>query len=86
MGVTAVRNAHYPQSGTWHDLADQHGLLMWDEISLVRTINDTPAFTAGSELEAREMILQLYNHPSIACWGLFNELGQSANCPRPIKC
>jgi beta-galactosidase len=80
MGVTAVRNAHYPQSGTWHDLADRNGLLMWDEISLVRTINDTPAFTAGSELEAREMILQLYNHPSIAFWGLFNELG---NLPTP---
>jgi beta-galactosidase len=53
---------------------------MWDEISLVRTINDTPAFTAGSQLEAREMILQLYNHPSIAFWGLFNELG---NLPPP---
>ena len=80
MGVTAVRNAHYPQSGTWHDLADRSGLLMWDEISLVRTINDTPEFTAGSELEAREMILQLYNHPSIAFWGLFNELD---NLPTP---
>jgi beta-galactosidase len=53
---------------------------MWDEVSLVRTINDTPAFTVGSELEAREMILQLYNHPSIAFWGLFNELG---NLPTP---
>jgi len=80
MGVTAVRNAHYPQSGTWHDLADHSGLLMWDEVSLVRTINDTPEFTAGSQLEAREMILQLYNHPSIAFWGLFNELG---NLPTP---
>jgi beta-galactosidase len=80
MGVTAVRNAHYPQSGTWHDLADRNGLLMWDEVSLVRTINGTPGFAAGSELEAREMILQLYNHPSIAFWGLFNELG---NLPMP---
>ena len=80
MGVTAVRNTHYPQSGTWHDLADRSGLLMWDEVSLVRTINDTPAFTVGSELEDREMILQLYNHPSVAFWGLFNELG---NLPTP---
>ena len=80
MGVTAVRNAHYPQSGMWHDLADHSGLLMWDEVSLVRTINDTPAFTVGSQLEAREMILQLYNHPSIAFWGLFNELD---NLPTP---
>ena len=80
MGVTAVRNAHYPQSGTWHDLADRNGLLLWDEVSLVRTINDTPAFTANSQLEGREMILQLYNHPAIAFWGLFNELG---NLPTP---
>ena len=77
MGVTAVRNTHYPQSATWHDLADRSGLLMWNEVSLVRTIGvtDTPAFNANSELEAREMILQLYNHPSIAFWGLFNEIG-----------
>ena len=80
MGATAVRNTHYPQSGTWHDLADRNGLLMWDEVSLVRTLNDTPAFIAGSDLEAREMVLQLYNHPSIAFWGLFNELG---NLPTP---
>lgn len=80
MGVTAVRNAHYPQSGVWHDLADRSGLLMWNEVSLVRTINDTPAFSAASQLEAREMVLQLYNHPSIAFWGLFNELG---NLPTP---
>jgi beta-galactosidase len=77
MGVTAVRNTHYPQSGTWHDLADHNGLLMWNEVSLVNTINDTPAFTAGAEREARELVLQLYNHPSIAFWGLFNELGNS---------
>jgi beta-galactosidase len=81
MGVTAVRNTHYPQSGTWHDLADHNGLLMWDEVSLVNTINDTPQFTAGAEREAHEMVLQLYNHPSIAFWGLFNELGNSKMPP-----
>ena len=80
MGVTAVRNTHYPQSGAWHELADRNGLLMWDEVSLVRTINASAAFTANSELEAREMILQLYNHPAIAFWGLFNELD---NLPTP---
>jgi beta-galactosidase len=81
MGVTAVRNTHYPQSGTWHDLADHNGILMWNEVSLVNTINDTPAFTAGAEREAREMVLQLYNHPSVAFWGLFNELGNSKMPP-----
>lgn len=80
MGVTAVRNTHYPQSGTWHDLGDRAGMLMWNEVSNVRTINDTPAYTAGAQTEVREMVLQLYNHPSVAFWGLFNELD---NLPTP---
>jgi beta-galactosidase len=86
MGVTAVRNTHYPQSGTWHDLSDRNGLLMWDEVSLVNTINKTTEFNANAELEAREMVLQLYNHPSICFWGIFNELGNSAmpTSPDPL--
>jgi beta-galactosidase len=83
MGATAVRNTHYPQSGTWHDLADHNGLLMWNEVSLVNTVRDTPEFAANAELEARELILQLYNHPSIAFWGLFNELGNTKGMPSP---
>ena len=74
MGATAVRNAHYPQSQCWHDLADRNGLLLWDEVSLVDVIRETPEFAANAKLELREMIHQLYNHPSIAFWGIFNEL------------
>jgi beta-galactosidase len=81
MGVTAVRNTHYPQSGTWHDLADHNGLLMWDEISLVDTISDSPEFAANAKLEGEEMVHQLYNHPSIAFWGIFNELGNKKMPP-----
>ncbi len=82
MGVTAVRNTHYPQAGTWHDLADHNGLLMWDEVSLVNSILDTPAFAEGAKTEGREMVLQLYNHPSICFWGLFNELDNNKG-PKP---
>ena len=83
IGATAVRNAHYPQSQCWHDLADRNGLLMWDEVSNVDTINDTPEYTAGARQELTEMVHQLYNHPSIAFWGLFNELGNKP-MPYPI--
>jgi beta-galactosidase len=74
MGANAVRNAHYPQSGYWHELADRSGLLMWDEVSLVDAITLSPEFDANAELQLRELIAQLYNHPSIAFWGLFNEI------------
>ena len=83
MGATAVRNTHYPQSQCWHDLADHNSLLMWDEVSNVDTINDTPEYTAGARQELTEMVHQLYNHPSIAFWGLFNELGNKPT-PDPI--
>jgi len=74
MGATAVRNAHYPQSTYWHELADRSGLLLWDEVPLVNEIASTPAFAANAELQLRELMAQLYNHPSVAFWGLFNEI------------
>jgi len=74
MGVTAIRLAHYPQSDYFHNLADHNGLLLWNEVSLVNGIHDTPAFAANAEQQLRELILQRYNHPSAVFWGLFNEL------------
>jgi beta-galactosidase len=81
MGVTAIRLAHYPQSDTLHNLCDHNGILLWNEVSLVNLINNTPEFSANAEQQLREMILQRYNHPSVAFWGLFNELGLSKTAP-----
>ncbi len=81
MGVTAVRLAHYPQSDYLHNLSDRNGLLLWDEIPLVNLISDKPEFAANAEQQLREMILQRYNHPGVAFWGLFNELGLSTTPP-----
>ncbi len=77
MGVTAIRLAHYPQSDYLHNLCDHNGILLWNEIPLVNLISDKPEFAANAEQQLREMILQRYNHPSVAFWGLFNELGLS---------
>jgi beta-galactosidase len=74
MGVTAVRLAHYPQSEYLHDLADRAGLLLWNEVSLVNKVSKTPEFDANAEQQLRELILQRYNHPAAAFWGLHNEL------------
>jgi beta-galactosidase len=85
LGVTAIRLAHYPQSDYWHDLCDRNGLLLWNEVSNVNYISDTPAFAANSEQQLRELILQRYNHPSAVIWGLFNELdNQKGPDPTPL--
>ena len=83
MGATAVRNAHYPQSEAWHDLADRNGLLLWDEVSNVDTISDTPEYAAAARQELAEMVHQLGNHPSVAFWGIFNEL-DNKKTPDPV--
>ena len=81
MGVTAIRLTHYPQSEYFHSLCDKNGMLLWNEVSLVNTINDTPAFSANAEQQLRELILQRYNHPSAAFWGMFNELDNQKTPP-----
>lgn len=89
MGATAVRLAHYPQGQPMHALADRTGLLLWEEVPFVNNVPDeteppsapsadTQAFNATLETGMREMILQNYNHPSVAWWGLFNELRPGA--------
>lgn len=74
VGATAVRLAHYPQAFHVYDLADRLGLLLWNEVTIVDYVRGTPAFAENAEQQLRELILQRINHPSVMCWGLFNEL------------
>ncbi len=73
MGATAVRLAHYPQSEIIHAVADRTGLLLWEEIPNIERIPSLPAFAANLRDQFMEMMLQGYNHPALAFWGLFNE-------------
>lgn len=74
MGVTAIRMAHYPQSEDIHHIADSMGFVVWDEIPLVNDVRNTHAFKHNAREMMLEMMYQLYNHPSVCWWGLFNEI------------
>ncbi len=74
IGATAVRLAHYPQATAFHDESDRTGLIVWQEIPLVDSVAATPEFLENARLQLREMIWQNRHHPSIALWGLYNEL------------
>jgi beta-galactosidase len=84
MGVTAIRLAHYPQSDYLHNLCDHNGILLWNEVPLVNDVNNSPEFKANAEQQLREMILQRYNHPSVAFWGLCNEIGIRKGTTGPV--
>lgn len=80
MGANTIRLTHYQHDQTTHDLADRYGLILWDEIPLVTrwTLGSEQKASPGLEANARqqltELIRQNYNHPSVAVWGIANEL------------
>jgi beta-galactosidase len=84
IGATALRLSHYQHSEQTYELADQNGIVVWTEIPLVNRITESPVFYANSLQQMRELIRQKYNHPSIVCWGVFNEITM-AKGPRPAN-
>ena len=75
IGANTVRLAHYQQSQEFYDLCDEYGIIVWAEIPYI-----TSHMSSGREntlSQMRELITQCYNHPSIVCWGLSNEITAS---------
>lgn len=74
MGANAVRFAHYPHDPAAYAECDRRGLIAYAEIPLVNRVTPGGAFAENTQQMLREMIAQLRNHPSIALWGLQNEV------------
>ena len=74
MGANAIRTAHYPHEQYVYDLADEMGLVVWNEIPFYLIMADTDEFRETAKQQLIEMIRQGYNHPSIAFWGIQNEV------------
>lgn len=74
IGATALRLSHYEHAEQTYDLADENGIVLWSEIPVINRITESHAFYANAEQQMRELIRQRYNHPSVVCWGVFNEI------------
>lgn len=72
LGATTVRLAHYQHDQYFYDLCDERGLVVWAEIPYIS--KHEPQASKNAEAQLRELIVQNYNHPSIAAWGLSNEI------------
>jgi beta-galactosidase len=82
IGATAVRLSHYEQDDDTYQLADHHGIILWSEVPLINYITESPAFYTNTEQQLTEMIHQRYNHPSVVCWSVYNEITLDAG-PSP---
>jgi len=81
IGATALRLSHYEHHDETYQLADQNGIVVWSEIPLVNCITESPEFYANAKQQLIEMIRQRYNHPSVVCWGVFNEITMKPGPP-----
>ncbi len=72
VGANSVRLAHYQQNSYFYDLCDENGLLVWAEVPVISRFS--PKRSENAEQQLVELIKQNYNHPSIFCWGIENEI------------
>ena len=77
LGANTLRLAHYQQSQEFYDLCDENGLIVWAEIPYISQHMRNGEENCLSQM--RELIEQSYNHPSIVCWGLSNEITVGAS-------
>ena len=72
MGANTVRLAHYQHNQDVYNLCDEMGLILWAEIPYISA--HMPKGMDNTMTQMTELIVQNYNHPSIVCWGLSNEI------------
>ncbi|HSR88686.1 MAG TPA: glycoside hydrolase family 2 TIM barrel-domain containing protein, partial [Pontiella sp.] len=74
LGCNYVRLAHYPHSENMARLADEMGLLVWEENPVYWTIMwDNPDTYANAENQLTDMIRRDKNRASVIIWSMANE-------------
>ena len=72
IGANTIRLAHYQHDQYFYDLCDQYGMVVWAEIPYIS--EHLPNGRENTISQMKELIYQNYNHPSIVCWGVSNEI------------
>lgn len=72
LGANTLRLAHYQHAQETYSLCDKLGIVVWAEIPYISMHMKNGRENTLSQM--RELIVQNYNHPSIAVWGLSNEI------------
>lgn len=86
IGANAIHSATAPHAQYLYDRCDEMGLLAWIDTPLTRApyLSDmfyyaTDKFRENGLYQLHEIILQNYNHPSVAMWGIFSLIWERGN-------
>ncbi|WP_308755597.1 glycoside hydrolase family 2 TIM barrel-domain containing protein [uncultured Bacteroides sp.] len=78
LGVNTVRLAHYPQNEYIVHLAEEMGIMLWEEIPLWQGIDfENDVTRTKAQRMYREMILRDRNRCALVFWGVANETAPS---------
>ncbi len=74
LGCNFLRLAHYPHSEHMARVADEMGLMLWEEIPVYWTIQwENPATLANAQAQLTELINRDDNRASVIVWSVANE-------------
>ncbi len=74
LGCNFVRLAHYPHNEHMARVADELGILCWEEIPVYWTIQWTNTATlANAKQQLKDLIARDQNHASVIVWSVANE-------------
>ena len=81
LGCNFLRLAHYPHNDYAFRLCDRMGIIVQTEIPWVNVcgVRADEDYFQNIHSQMKEMIVSLYNHPSIVFWGMWNELADWGN-------
>ncbi|MFD0022967.1 PA14 domain-containing protein [Streptomyces sp. NPDC058382] len=73
MGFNSVRKHIKVEPDRWFYWADKLGLMVWQDMPAMNTVNPSAAARTEYEHEMKEMIDEHDSHPSVVMWVTFNE-------------
>ena len=81
LGANFLRLAHYPHNDLTFSLCDSLGIVVQTEVPWVNVCGSRAkqAYFNNIRHQMGEMINNLYNHPSVVFWGMWNELDTWGN-------
>ena len=81
LGANFLRLAHYPHNDYAFQLCDSLGIVVQTEIPWVNVCGEKAKqmYFNNIQRQMKEMVSNLFNHPSIAFWGMWNELDSWGN-------
>jgi beta-mannosidase len=71
--LNAVRVHAHLERPEFYDLADERGIIVWQDFPLQWGYTSLPSFRAEALRQAEDMVRQYGHHPSIVLWCMHNE-------------